>query len=175
MRIRCAGIAGLNILGEPQSVRESAHLQAWFACKKVTPLLAGLSLLLLAACGQRDEGELVGRETVTPGDFRFVGRTMPCYLEVRDGDARVIRVNCFHIDGSLHIHSNRFAKLPRLRGESWVATARSEPRVRVEIAGDIYELRAMPIDDSKRRAAILHDRGYSYAWDGITIFRFDSD
>ena len=135
-------------------------------------LLVVASLLLLGSCGRSDRGRLEGVETAAPGDFRFLGRSAPCYLEVPDTEPRAIRVNCFHIDGVLHIHSNRFAKMPRLRGESWVDTVRREPGVRVAIAGNIYRLRAVRIDDSELREAILHERGYLYAWDGITVFRF---
>jgi hypothetical protein len=133
-------------------------------------LIAITSLLLLGSCWQSNRGELKGEETAAPDDFSFLGATAPCYLEVQQ--TRTIRVNCFHIDGNLHIHSNRFAKLPRIRGESWVTTVRREPYVRVAIADNVYRLKAMAIDDSDLRETILHDRGYLYAWDGITIFRF---
>ena len=135
-------------------------------------LVAFSSLLLLGSCWQSDRGELEGHAIQAPSDFRFVGRSTPCYLEVQPGDTRSIRVNCFHIDGRLHIHSNRFANMPRLRGESWVTTVRREPLVRIAIAGNIYSMIATPIDDPDRRVDILNGRGYSYAWDGITIFRF---
>ena len=36
----------------------------------------------------------------------------------------------------------------------------------------VYRLKATAIDDSDLRETILHERGYPYAWDGITIFRF---
>lgn len=136
------------------------------------PLFLAVLLSLLSACWQTDAGSLVGRQTTAPDDFRHLGRSTACYLEVGQPNSRAIRVNCFHIDGVLHIHSNRFAKMPRLRGESWVDSLRREPNARVAIAGDIYRMRATPIDDSERRVAILHDRGYPYAWDGITIFHF---
>ncbi len=136
------------------------------------PLLAAASLVLLSSCWQSDTGHLEGRETTAPTNFNFLGRTSPCYLEVPLPAPRAIRVNCFHIDGMLHIHSNRFAKMPRISGESWVDAVRREPRVRVAIEGHIYRMRATPIDDSVHRVAILHDRGYLYAWDGITIFSF---
>ena len=32
----------------------------------------------------------------------------------------------------------------------------------------------VPIDDEDRRQQILHDRGYWYAWDGITVVRFSA-
>jgi hypothetical protein len=115
---------------------------------------------------------LEGHEIEPPSNFRFVGRSTPCYLEAQPGETRSIRVNCFHIDGTLHIHSNRFANMPRLRGESWVKTVRREPLVRIAIAGNIYRMIVTPIDDPERRVDILNGRGYPYAWDGITIFRF---
>lgn len=128
----------------------------------------------LGACWQSDTGRLDGEETEAPAGFEFIGKTAPCYLEVRSESIRSIRVNCFHIDGVLHIHSNRFAKLPRLKGESWVETVRRQPRVRVAIAGHIYRMCAMPIDTADVKAAILIHRGYWHAWDGITIFRFST-
>ena len=70
-------------------------------------------VLFLGACWQSDTGRLKGEEAEPPGSFDFIGKTAPCYLEVRSESIRSIRVNCFHIDGVLHIHSNRFAKLPR--------------------------------------------------------------
>lgn len=138
----------------------------------MTRLIAITALLLLGSCWQSNRGELKGEETTAPDDFSFLGSTTPCHLEVQSAAPRAIRVNCFHIDGNLHIHSNRFAKLPRLRGESWVETVRREPHVRVAIADNIYRLKATAIDDSDLREGILHERGYPYAWDGITIFRF---
>ena len=150
--------------------------------------LVGLvAVALLAACGQasqdgqdgqdgkKDRRELSGQEAVPPSDFLFVGRSSPCWLEVGlavDRGAKSLRVNCFHIDGVLHIHSNRFAKMPRTSGESWVEIVRRDAQVRIGLAGKIYPMVATPIDDEKRRIAILHDRGYWYAWDGITIFGF---
>ena len=83
-----------------------------------------------------------------------------------------MRVNCFHIDGTLHIHSSRWAKLPKFYGESWTVTIRRTPNVRVEIEGNIYTLYASAIDDEDLRKRILVDRGYIHAWDGIMIFRF---
>ena len=95
----------------------------------------------------------------------------PCYLELPDR-SNSLRVNCFHVDGVLHIHTGRYAKLPRLRGQNWAVAVRRDPDVRVEIAERIYALRASPIDDEALRVKILDERGYWHAWDGITIVRF---
>ena len=122
-------------------------------------------------CGYLAARELRGEEVPAPRDFRFVGGKSPCYLELREG-TKALRVNCFHIDGVLHIHSSRWAKLPRFSGESWTVTARRAPNVRVEIGDGIYALQASPIDDESLRKQILYDRGYWHAWDAITVFRF---
>ncbi len=129
------------------------------------------AVLACAGCGQFAARELVGTEVTAPADFSFVGEMSPCYLELDPG-AKALRVNCFHINGILHIHSNRWAKLPRLSGENWTVTLRRNPAARVEIAGRIYPLRAAHIDDETLRQQILFDRGYWHAWDGITIVRF---
>lgn len=124
-------------------------------------------------CGAFVARELRGVEVPVPEDFSFVGEMSPCYLEVA-GRARALRVNCFHLDGALHIHSSRWARLPRLGAENWTVTVRHSPEVRVGIDGRIYRMRADPIVDEARRRQILHDRGYWYAWDGITIVRFSA-
>lgn len=130
-----------------------------------------MALLLLAGCGHGDRGALAGTESAPPADFRFLGHSSPCYLELPTG-RRSLRVNCFHIDGVLHIHSNRLSKWPRLRGESWVTTVRRDPRVRVQISEKIYPMSARAVEDETRRVTILRDRGYWHAWDGITVFSF---
>ena len=130
-------------------------------------------LALLSGCWQADRGILPGKSTPVPTDFNFLGRTSPCILEVESAVPRTLRVNCFQIEGELHIHSNRFSGFPRFSGESWVDTARRDPLVRVSIDANIYTMRAMPIVDDEQRVQILHDRGYPYAWPSITVFRFD--
>jgi hypothetical protein len=134
-------------------------------------LLASALVLSAAGCGRLAVRELSGTPAPAPEDFSFVGEMSPCHLELYEG-SKGLRVNCFHIDGALHIHSSRWAKLPRLSGENWTDTVRRYPNVRVQIANSIYSLRASPIDDERLRTAILHDRGYWYAWDGITVVRF---
>jgi hypothetical protein len=114
---------------------------------------------------------LSGEEFPAPDDFSFVGEMSACYLELA-GRAKALRVNCFHLDGDLHIHSSRWAKLPRPGPENWIVTVRRNPEVRVEIDGRIYRMRGEPIEAEDRRQQILHDRGYWYAWGGITVVRF---
>ena len=134
-------------------------------------LILSTIVFLCTGCGYSEGRILVGVDASAPYDFSFVGEKSPCHLELQRGDD-ALRVNCFHIDGTLHIHSSRWAKLPRIDGESWTVTIRRTPNVRVEIDGKIYTLYASAIDDEDQRKGILIDRGYMHAWDGITIFRF---
>ncbi|NOX49648.1 MAG: hypothetical protein GXP16_03820, partial [Gammaproteobacteria bacterium] len=140
--------------------------------KMMTSKVLGIMLLVLLA-GCRDSGYLrtEGQQATPPSDFRFVGQSSACFLQLPE-QSRSIRVNCFHIDGRLHIHSNRWSKMPRWRGESWVKTVSSNPLVQIEIADKIYAMSATAIDDEEQRTAILRQRGYWYAWDGITVFSF---
>ena len=134
-------------------------------------VLIGLLVVVPPSAGWLARRPLSGVETPPPGDFSFVGSMTPCHLELARG-TDALRVNCFQIDGVLHIHSSRWAKLPRFGTENWVVTVRREPEVRIEIADRIYAMRASVIDDEAMRQAILDDRGYSYPWDGITVVRF---
>ena len=134
-------------------------------------LILSTIAFLCTGCGHFEGRNLVGVDAPAPKDFSFVGEKSPCHLELQRG-AEALRVNCFHIDGTLHIHSSRWAKLPRFNGESWTVTIRRTPNVRVEIESKIYTLYASAIDDEDQRKGILIDRGYIHAWDGIMIFRF---
>ena len=103
--------------------------------------------------------------------FAFLGDMSRCYLELSPC-AEAFPVNCFALDGVLHVHTGRYAKLPRWSGENWAVTVRREPDVRVEHEGKVYALRAVPIEDEALRREILSGRGYWRAWDGITVVRF---
>ena len=140
--------------------------------RRILALISLVMVLFCAGCGQFAARDLTGEEVAPPEDFSFVGEMSPCYIELREG-AKALRVNCFHIDGVLHIHSSRWAKLPRLSGENWTEPVRRSPGVRIQINDMIYPMQASPIDDEDLRTRILHERGYWYAWDGITVVRFN--
>lgn len=128
-------------------------------------------LLTSGGCGYLVARELAGVASPVPADFSFLGDQSACYLEVQ-GRQMALRVNCFHINGTLHIHSSRWARLPRLSGESWTVTVRRTPEVRVQIEDKIYRLQAFEITNETTRRQILFDRGYWHAWAGISIFAF---
>lgn len=143
---------------------------------ETSPIKKQLGLCLFVAltsvgCGYLTARELEGVEAPVPSDFSFLGDQGACYLELQ-GAAQGLRVNCFHIDGTLHIHSSRWARLPRFGAENWTVTVQRSPQVRVQIKDKIYRLRASRIPDETTRQQILFDRGYWYAWKGISIFAF---
>ena len=127
--------------------------------------------LLLGGCGQLAAKYLDGEPSPLPEDFTHLDEFHACHLELTVGE-KALRMNCFDLGGVLHIHTSRWAKLPRLGAENWAVTARRSPEVRVQIDDKVYELKAVPLDDENQRVAILTDRGYWHAWDGIQIFSF---
>lgn len=127
--------------------------------------------LNLSGCGYFVARDLEGIEVAALDDYSFVGDKYPCYLELQGHD-KALRVNCFHIDGILHVHSSRWSNLPRFSGESWSTAILRQPNVRVEIDEKIYSLEASWISDEDLRKDILKNRGYVYAWESIRVFRF---
>ena len=132
---------------------------------------SGAALLCSTGCGYLAARVLEGEEVTAPESFNLEDDKTPCYLELERG-ARALRVNCFDIDGELHIHSSRWANLPRFSGESWTVTIQRDPGVRVEIAGRIYTLNGILIEDEQHRQQILYNRNYWYAWEAIKVFKF---
>ena len=130
-----------------------------------------LALLVVTGCGYLAARDLTGEEVAAPADFSFLTEKTPCYLELAEGETG-LRMNCFHLDGVLAIHSSRWAKLPRFRGESWTITVQRNPVVRVQIDDDVYRVRAQRVDDEGERRQILHNRGYWHPWSAISVFRF---
>lgn len=134
-------------------------------------LLFLILMSTVVSCGRVASRELTGIESAAPTDFAFIGDMTPCYLELKEGET-ALRVNCFEVDGELHIHSARYSKMPRLTGENWIVTVGRAPDVRIEIDSRIYRMTATFIRDRQKRLDILHNRGYWYAWDGIEVFKF---
>ena len=130
-----------------------------------------VSLFGLTGCGQFVAKELDGKTSEVPRSFAHIGDMTPCHLELSRGTP-ALRVNCFQLDGVLHIHSARYSKLPRISGESWIVTIERNPNVRVQIEDQVYSLVATKVAEEARRQQILYDRGYWIAWDGIEIFSF---
>lgn len=134
-------------------------------------LLTLFMVMTLSSCGYLAARDLQGEETTPPDDFFFLGDRTACYLKLPTYD-EALRMNCFQLNGRLHIHSSRWAILAQFGGKSWRDEIRKTPNVKVEIDGKIFAMTATAIDDEARRQEILADRGYVYPWKGITVFQF---
>lgn len=140
---------------------------------KFPTLLIGIVVLVSSSgCGYFAARVLEGEVVPVPDAFDLESDKTPCYLELHS-KTKALRMNCFDLDGVLHIHSSRWAKLPRFTGESWTITVRKHPQVRIEVKEQIHLMSATLIDDEARRQQILYDRGYWHPWDAISVFRFD--
>ena len=139
--------------------------------ESLTFLLSPTFLVVTSGCGYFAARPLEGEVVQVPSSFNLESDKTPCYLELK-GHANGLRMNCFDLDGVLHIHSSRWAKLPRLSGESWTVTVLKQPLVRVEIERKIYVLSAVLIDDEQKRQQILRNRGYWHPWGSISVYRF---
>jgi len=99
-----------------------------------------------------------------------IDATEKCWLKLRRDQRPVIRVNCFAIDGVLYTHSNRFAPIAKLLGESWTETVVDAPALEVLIEGAIYPLKVDRVANEKQRRTILAARHYRYIPDGIQVY-----
>jgi len=110
-----------------------------------------LAPLLLAAkpCGLIPGGALEGPVASAPADWQIFEGTSPCQLELRFADPHSVNVNCQVVGGRLYVHSYHGAR------KRWTAMAEADPDVRVLLAGQVYELRAIRITDAEERRRVL--------------------
>lgn len=117
-----------------------------------TALCVGLAWAMLGSgpCGVFPGGALQG-ELVTEAveDWRFIGESSACAIEVRPEHPHSVRANCMQREGRLYVGS---ILAPRKR---WPAMVAEDSRVRVRIAGKVYEGRAVRITDPAERIRVL--------------------
>jgi len=137
--------------------------------------LAALAVLLAAGCGPVPGGSLRGTVAPVPADWSTLmedGRKF-CEIESRPEDPHSIQLECFLYDGSLFAQSHRWALAPWWPVESWAAVWIAHPEVRVRLGDQLFDLTAVQVTDAALREAVLRDRGYDPAPDGIVVFRFE--
>jgi len=137
--------------------------------------LAALAVLLAAGCGPVPGGSLRGTAAPVPADWSTLmedGRKF-CEIESRPEDPHSIQLECFLYDGSLFAQSHRWALAPWWPVESWAAVWIAHPEVRVRLGDQLFDLTAVQVTDAALREAVLRDRGYDPAPDGIVVFRFE--
>ena len=138
-------------------------------------LAAAFASGLALACGPVPGGSLGGEVTPVPPDWTapLGGDRAFCEIESRPADPHSIQLECFVVDGALHAQSHRWALAEWWPVESWAAIWLEHPDVRVRIGEQIFELRAVPVEDPAVREPILKARGYDPVPEGIVLFRFE--
>jgi hypothetical protein len=137
--------------------------------------IAALALALVFACGPVPGGKLSGSAAPVPSDWAALldGDKAFCEIESRPQDPHSIQLECFLWDGALHAQSHRWALASWWPVESWAAIWLEHPDVRVRLGDQIFDLRAVRVEDTAVREAILLQRGYEPPPEGIVVFRFD--
>lgn len=103
--------------------------------------LAGVSLV---GCGGpafvMPGGPLSGAIKPVPRDFTFADSAGTIQLETNPTAPYSVNISCAVIAGTLYINAGDTRT-------SWVANIEDDPRVRVRISGDLYELQADRLTD----------------------------
>jgi hypothetical protein len=137
----------------------------------------GPALALLAAlgCGPVPGGSLGGEVAPAPADWAgpLGGDRAFCEIESRPADPHSIQLECFLSGGSLYAQSHRWALADWWPVESWAEIWLAHPDVRVRIGDQIFELRAVRVNDPVVREPMLKARGYDPVPDGIVLFRLE--
>jgi hypothetical protein len=136
------------------------------------PRLAAMLALGLLACActiaPRDETPgfgIRGEPTREPvADWSFTEEIEEIQIQTRTwyGIPHSVTIWCVAIDGELYVGAS-FPDYPDER--QWVSNVKRDPRVRLAIAGRIYERRLEPIDDPARTDLIDRAFGRKYHYD----------
>ena len=115
-------------------------------------------LLLLSGCGPFvliPGGELSGRVTEVPSDWSFTDDVSTVQLESRPSDPYSVNIWATGVGDALYLHAGT-------NRANWVEYIEVDPRVRIRIGDDIYELRATRVEDPAefKRFADAYDEKY---------------
>jgi hypothetical protein len=117
-------------------------------------LLVLLCLLALAGCEGPTAlfpgGALAGPVAPVPDGFEFARDAGTVQLETRPEDPYSVNIACSVVGGALYVSAgdNR---------AQWVENMEADPRVRMRIKGDIYELRAERVTDAAEMDAFAEE------------------
>ena len=137
--------------------------------RATTWIVIGATLLGAGPCAMCPGGRLDGDvEATTPADWRFVGDTAACAVEVRPNDPHSVRATCLQQGGTLYVSS---IMAPRKR---WPKMVADDDRVRVRIEGRLYALRAVRIDDVDERVRVLGGSADDPPGDSHWLWRFEA-
>jgi hypothetical protein len=137
--------------------------------------IAAAILIAASACGPVPGGKLSGTPTPVPSDWASLladGKEF-CEIEARPEDPHSIQLECFLYEGALHAQSHRWALASWWPVESWAAIWIEHPDVRLRFGDQLFDVRAVRVEDAALREAILVQRGYRPPPEGIVVFRFE--
>lgn len=106
--------------------------------------LIAVTLLGLLACGGPlavfPGGALDGPVTPTPASFDFARDAGTVQLETRPEDPYSVNIACAVVGESLYISAGDTRT-------TWVENMDADPRVRLRVKGNVYELQAQRVED----------------------------
>ncbi len=127
-----------------------------------------LAVLLAAGCvdpeGRRPGLRLAGEVVSGPvDDWSFTDDHKQIFLETRTPYLlpHSMTIYCAALDGRLYIGARRPAE------KRWVDYVERDPRVRLAVAGEIYERRLERVEDPAEREAIFRAYAANYGWDPV--------
>ncbi len=129
--------------------------------------------IAVGPCSMIPGTRISGAVAEIPRTWDFLGDGTQCDLEVDPESPKSVYIDCYTYDGQLYVHSHRWARTPRLWGESWVTAAERDPEVRLGVSGNVYELRARLVTDESLRHKILLSRGFDPVPEGIQLFALE--
>ncbi len=117
-------------------------------------LAAAVALLPgVGPCGPVPGGRLDGPVVESPvADWSFAEPFVGCQLELRPEDPHSINASCFVVEGALYVGS----WLPSRK--RWVGLLADHPEARVRVAGRVYPVVPVRVEDAERRLALLRAR-----------------
>ena len=126
--------------------------------------LARFALLASVACNGPlavfPGGELDGESRPAPADWSVAGEYGTAQLETRPADPYSVNVAFTVLDGQLYVNAGDTET-------AWVQNIAMDSRVRLRLAGVLYELRAERVTDPTQIAA------FAKAWTSQSMFRRD--
>ena len=107
--------------------------------------------LLCAGCGPLvlfPGGRLSGNVKPAPTDWSFAADVEVIQIETRPDDP--YSVNLWGVS-----HDDTFYVMSGDPESGWAANLLADPRLRLKVCDDLYEMRATPVEDAATRAAVL--------------------
>ncbi len=124
------------------------------------PRLAIAALVTLAAAlacgpiGPLSGGRLGGTvHADPPADWAAAAEADTVQLETRPDDPYSVNVWCGVLDGRLYVPTSLILGPDDPAEREWVRNVEADPRVRLRIDDDVYELRAVRVEDAGEREA----------------------